>query len=171
MTAATITPNQDAVITEIQIAAPPDRVFQALIDPQQVMQWWSSEACQIESFSMEPKRGGRWIYDTKQSNLNVNGVNRFHCEGEVLEYDPPRLLAYTWIANWHDDKSRRTVVRWELVPTANGTQVKVTHSGLTHEATARKDYSGGWLGVLAQLKNFVEKSRRISSCWVPQSLP
>ena len=156
MTTAVITPDQDAVVSEIQIAAPPERVFEALIDPKQVLQWWTSDACQIDSFAMEPKRGGRWRYDSKQSTLNVSGVSKFHCEGEVLEYDPPRLLAYSWIANWHADKSRRTVVRWELAPKSGGTQVKVTHSGLAQEPTARKDYSGGWPGVVENLKKFVE---------------
>ena len=121
------------------------------------MQWWTSEQCQIESFSLEPKRGGRWRYDTRQSKLNVNGVTKFHCEGEVLEYDPPRLLAYTWIANWHEDKAQRTVVRWKLTPKGAGTQLKVTHSGLAKLPIARKDYSGGWPGVVEQLKKFVEK--------------
>jgi uncharacterized protein YndB with AHSA1/START domain len=152
-----ITQDQDAVVTEVQIAAPPDRVFQALVDPKQVMSWWTSDECQIESFAMETKRGGRWSYDTKPGKLNVNGVSKFHCDGEVLEYDPPRLLSYTWIANWHDDKTTRTVVRWELAPKAGGTHVKVTHRGLATLPMARKDYSDGWVGVAEQLKNFVEK--------------
>ncbi len=156
MATATVTPNNDAVVSEIHIAAPPDRIFQALIDPKQVMSWWTSPDCRIQSFAMEPRRGGRWTYDTEQSKLNVNGVSKFHCEGEVLEYDPPRSLAYTWIANWHDDKSRPTVVRWELTPDSNGTKVKVTHSGLAQEHTARKDYSSGWPGVLEEIKKFVE---------------
>ena len=156
MATAIITDNQDAVVSEIHIAAPPERVFQALLDPKQVMQWWTSDQCQIESFSMEPKRGGRWSYDTKNSELTVNDVSKFHCEGEVLEFDPPRLLSYTWIANWHEDRSQRTVVRWELTPAGAGTKVKVTHSGLAKLPVARKDYSGGWPGVIEQLKMFVE---------------
>lgn len=157
MATTSITPDQDAVVSEIHIAAPPERVFQALIDPKQVMSWWTSPDCPIESFAMEPRKGGRWTYDTRPGKLNVNGVTKFHCDGEVLEYDPPRCLAYTWIANWHDDKSRRTIVRWELTPKAGGTQLKVTHSGLAQETSARKDYSGGWTGVVETLKKFVEK--------------
>jgi uncharacterized protein YndB with AHSA1/START domain len=86
----------------------------------------------------------------------VNGVSTFHCDGEILEYDPPRTLALTWVANWHEDKKRRTVVRWELTATSGGTNVKVTHSGPAQESIARKDYSGGWPGVLDLLKKFVE---------------
>jgi uncharacterized protein YndB with AHSA1/START domain len=157
MANSVIAQDQDAVVTEVTIAAPPERVFQALVDPKQVLRWWTSDECQIESFAMETKPGGRWAYDTKQGKLNVNGVTKFHCDGEVLEYDPPRLLSYSWIANWHDDKTKRTVVRWELTPEAGGTHVKVTHSGLATLPIARKDYSGGWVGVVEQLKNFVER--------------
>jgi len=144
-------------VCEIHIAAPPERVFQALIDAKQVMQWWTDEKCAIEHFELETKVSGHWLYNSKQSSMNVNGVSKFHCKGEVLEYDPPRLLAYTWIANWHEDKTRRTLVRWELKPMAGGTHLKVTHSGLAQETVARRDYSGGWQGVLDQIKRFVEE--------------
>jgi len=40
MSTVCITPDQDVIVAEIQIAAPPDRVFQAITDPQQVPQWW-----------------------------------------------------------------------------------------------------------------------------------
>jgi uncharacterized protein YndB with AHSA1/START domain len=33
-----ITPDQDAIISEIEIAAPADRVFSALTDPRQLLQ-------------------------------------------------------------------------------------------------------------------------------------
>jgi uncharacterized protein YndB with AHSA1/START domain len=150
------TSDQDAIVSEIDIAAPVERVFQALIDPQQLMRWWTSDECQTEFFEMDGRPGGEWRFGTKPSSLNVNGVSQFFCQGEVLECDPPRLLAYTWIANWHDDKSRRTIVRWELTPTKDGTHVKVTHSGLAQEAVARKDYTSGWPGVVEALKKFVE---------------
>jgi len=157
MATAVTTSNQDAVISEIEVAAPPERVFQALIDPKQVLQWWTGEQCQIESFAMDARPGGRWSYNTKQSKMEVNGVSKFHCDGEVVEFDPPRVLSYTWIANWHEQRAERTVVRWELVPSAAGTRVKVTHSGLSNLPVSRKDYSGGWPGVVQQLKTFLEK--------------
>jgi len=35
-----ITPDNDVVTAEIFIAAPRERIFQALTDPRQAMQWW-----------------------------------------------------------------------------------------------------------------------------------
>jgi uncharacterized protein YndB with AHSA1/START domain len=48
-------------------------------------------------------------------------------------------------------------VRWELTAQADGTHVKVTHSGLSNLPIARKDYSGGWPGVMDMLKRFIEQ--------------
>ena len=157
MVSTVITPNQDALVSEIHIDAPPEKIFQALIDPKQVMQWWTGPDSPIESFSFDPRNGGRWTYDTKKTKLDINGIGKFRCDGEVLEFDPPRVVAYTWIANWHDRPAQRTVVRWELAASKGGTLVRVTHSGLADLPIARKDYSGGWPGVLRDLKKFVEK--------------
>ena len=45
MATSRISPDADAVVSEIEMAAPPERVYEALIDRKQVMQWWTSEQC------------------------------------------------------------------------------------------------------------------------------
>jgi uncharacterized protein YndB with AHSA1/START domain len=151
-----IIPDTDAVVAEIQIAAPPERVFKALTDAKELTRWFRSPECPVKFWTMDPRLGGRYGYAHEKDSVVVNGASEFECHGEILELDPPHLLVYSWLANWHDDKSQRTVVRWELTPDASGTRVKVTHSGLAQENAARKDYSGGWPGVLQMLKNFTE---------------
>jgi len=151
------TPDNDALITEIHIAAPPERVFQAISDEREQRIWWDKKDGGLRNWDMDARRGGKWSFSTKQASKNINGVTEFACSGEILEFDPPRVLAYTWIANWHSDKTRKTVVRWELTPKDGGTLVKVTHSGLVQEDVARKDYQGGWPGVVEKLKNYIEK--------------
>jgi len=156
MSTAIITPDQDTVVSEIQIAAPPERVFQALTDAAQLNRWFNNPSCPIHLWEMDARPGGRYCYATEKGTVVINNVSEFECHGEILEFYPPRLLIYTWTANWHEDKTRTTVVRWDLTPQAGGTHVKVTHSGLAQESVARKDYSGGWVGVLENLKKFVE---------------
>lgn len=151
-----ITPDQDSIVSEIDISAPPERVFSAISDAAQLKRWFSSPECPAKTWEMDPRVGGRYGYRTEAGSIVVNNVREFECHGEILEVDPPRLLVYTWIANWHDDAATRTIVRWELTPTSGGTHVKVTHSGLAHLPVARKDYSGGWPGVVEMLKRFVE---------------
>jgi uncharacterized protein YndB with AHSA1/START domain len=154
------TTNQDAVVTEIRVSATAARVFEALTDPRQLMRWWGAEGeCKATLWEMDGRMGGKWRFASSDPSrkIVVNGVSEFQAEGEIVEFDPPRCLAYTWIANWHDRPGQSTLVRWELTPSEGGTLVRVTHSGLADLAVARKDYSGGWPGVVNYLKNFVER--------------
>jgi uncharacterized protein YndB with AHSA1/START domain len=148
---------QDSVVVEIHIAAPPQRVFQAITKPEQLMRWFTHPSCPVKLWEIDARKGGRWRSANHPSTKSLNGVNEFRAGGEILEIDPPRLLVYTWHANWHDDPSLATVVRWELQPDDKGTKVKVMHSGLAKEKVAREDYSGGWIGAVELLKEFVEK--------------
>jgi uncharacterized protein YndB with AHSA1/START domain len=157
MSTTVITPDQDAVVSEIEIAAPPGRVFQALTNAAELKRWFTSPECPVKFWEMDPRVGGQYRYATEKGSIVVNNVSEFECHGEIVEYDPPRVLAYTWIANWHDDVAHRTLVRWELTPKSGGTHVKVTHSGLGTMPVARKDYSSGWPGVVEMLKKFVEE--------------
>jgi len=148
-----ITPDRDAVVSEIEIAAPPERVFQALVNREEALEWGNSDAFQITHWEMDVRPGGRWRFMSRERSSD----KLFDHHGEVLEADPPRLLAYTWFANWHSKPDHRTQVRWELTPTITGTHVKVTHSGLAQLPEACTGYSQGWPGLLEALKNFSEK--------------
>ena len=155
MTKAIITPDQDAVISEVEIAVPAERVFQALITREQALQWGADKSFQITRWEMDARVGGAWGFTGKET---VSGRVYDH-HGEVVEMDPPRVLAYTWLADFHSDPSHPTLVRWELTPIAGGTRVKVTHSGLAVLPISRKDYADGWPGVVQNLKQFVERAQ------------
>jgi uncharacterized protein YndB with AHSA1/START domain len=150
-----ITPDRDAVVSETEIAAPAERVFEALVTRDQALQWGSSEAFQIIQWEMDPRPGGKWRFLSRQRASN----QEFDHHGEILEVDRPRVLAYSWYANWHSEPTHRTLVRWELTPTTTGTLVKVTHSGLAALQDACTGYSQGWPGLLEQVKNFVERKK------------
>jgi uncharacterized protein YndB with AHSA1/START domain len=157
----------DAVVAEIDIAAPPPRVFQALTDQQQLGAWWAKEpSVVLSAYEMDARKGGRWRFvwapapgadhGAIAEQLKRNQATDFVAHGEILEFDPPRLLVWSWIANWHADPSQPTIVRWDLTPTRQGTHVRVTHSGLANEPQARKDYGGGWVGVLKLLGDYAQ---------------
>ena len=157
MTTTVVTPDQDSIVSEIHIGAPAERVFKALTDAGELQRWFTGPECPVKFWKMDPRVGGHYSYATEKASFAVNSVSEFECHGEILECDPPRLLVYTWIANWHDDRRSRTVVRWELTPKETGTYLRVTHSGLGHLTVARKDYVGGWPEVVEQLKKFAEQ--------------
>jgi uncharacterized protein YndB with AHSA1/START domain len=151
-----ISPDNDSVVTEIEIAAPPERVFHALIDREQALQWGKSGAFEMTLWEMDARPGGKWRFISKPGTGDATAPDLDH-HGEILEIDPPRLLAYSWYASWHQNPEVRTVVRWELTPTKLGTHLKVVHSGLLPLPGACQGYSQGWPGLLQSLKNVLEK--------------
>lgn len=153
MSKTIITPERDAVISEIEIAAPPERVFEALVNREQVSQWSNSDAFKLVHWELEARVGGKW----RSTSRETTSSKIFDHWGEVVEVDRPRILAYTWFANWHSDQTHPTMVRWELASTAVGTRLKVTHSGLAPLPGACEGYSQGWPGLLAAVKASVEK--------------
>src|ERR1035438_5907397 len=99
MVTIAITPEQDAVIEEVFIAAPPARVFEALTDPNQVPRWWGHQNMyRITEWKGDVRPGGKW----SSVGVGVDGTS-FRVDGEYLEVDPPRVLTHTWI----DRKSTR----------------------------------------------------------------
>ena len=153
MAKAIITPNKDAVMCEIEIAAPPARVFEALITRAQALQWGANQSFQITRWEMDARVGGEWGFTAKET---AKGTVYDH-HGKVVEIDPPRVLAYTWLADFHSDSTHPTLVRWELTPTSSGTHVKMTHSGLAKVPEMCDAYAQGWPGLLEGLKKFFEK--------------
>jgi uncharacterized protein YndB with AHSA1/START domain len=162
MTHAHATVDQDSVVAEIDIDAPPETVFRALTDQKQLVTWWGKEpSVELHEFTMDARAGGRWRFRCTPKpgtdhgeigeQLRRNKAKEYEAHGEIVEIDPPRLVVWSWIANWHEQPSHRTIVRWELTPTKKGTRVRMTHSGLTDEHAARKDYKDGWTGVLQLL--------------------
>jgi len=55
MATTRITPDNDSVVTEIEIAAPPARVFRALIEREQALQWGGGEAFEITEWEMDAR--------------------------------------------------------------------------------------------------------------------
>ena len=51
-----ITPDRDAVISEIEIAAPAERVFQALVNREQALQWGTTDAFKVVAWEMDARR-------------------------------------------------------------------------------------------------------------------
>jgi activator of Hsp90 ATPase-like protein len=56
-----LTANGDAIVSEIYIAAPAQRIFQALVEPQRVLQWWGQSGIyRCTEFEADLKPGGKW---------------------------------------------------------------------------------------------------------------
>jgi uncharacterized protein YndB with AHSA1/START domain len=147
-------PDTDSVVAQVRINAPQERIFKALTDQGELVRWFTDAKSPVHRWEIDARRGGSFRYFTDEETAARHHVLAFECRGQILEFDPPRLLVYSWIASWHADKTLKTVVRWDLTPVAGGTLVKVTHSGLAGEPAAFREYSGGWRDTLRMLRGF-----------------
>ncbi len=154
MATSQFTPDADAIVAEIHIAAPPERVFQALVDPQQVLKWWGQRGVyRSTEFHNDLRPGGKW----RTAGVNAEGRD-FEASGEYLEIDSPRLLVYSWVASWTGDA--KTTVCWELHPDKKGTLVRLRHYGLSAYPELAKSYSG-WPRMLGWLQAYVERGQTV----------
>lgn len=154
MAAPERTPNTDEIISGIQIAAPAERVFQALIDPGQVVRWWGQTGIyRCTEFQSDLRVGGKW----RATGVTGEG-GPFEASGEYLQIDPPRLLVQTWMASWTGDF--KTTVRWELESNKQGTFVRIRHSGLSARPELRQSYTG-WPRMLGWLQALLERGESI----------
>jgi uncharacterized protein YndB with AHSA1/START domain len=157
MATVAITPDQDVINAEIQIAAPPARVFAALTDPEQVAQWWGQRGMyRITRWHNDLRPGGKW----RSEGVGADG-KAFHVEGEYLEVDPPSLLVHSWSSSYCGGLN--TIVRWELEAHNGGTLVRLSHSGFAGNVQAAKDHSQGWSRVLVWMQAFVEDGRTVDT--------
>jgi uncharacterized protein YndB with AHSA1/START domain len=154
MATMSVTADQDAIVSEIHIAAPAEQVFQALVDPGQVLGWWGQAGVyRCTEFNRDLRAGGSW----HGAGIGPDG-RRFDVAGEYLEIDPPRALVYSWVASWTG--AARTTVRWELETTGQGTRVRIRHSGLAAHPEAANRYQG-WPRMLGWLRSFIEKGETV----------
>jgi uncharacterized protein YndB with AHSA1/START domain len=137
----------DSIQKEITIHAPAERVFAALVDPAERVQWWGApgkfQATHLES---DLRPGGAWL----MRGTGAGGLP-FTLRGEYRVVDRPRALAFTWKPDWDEPES---LVRFELEERDGTTLVRLTHSELAE--AARERYQG-WPWLLSSLRAFVAR--------------
>ena len=170
MATTTITPAQDTVLAEIFIAAPPERVFEAITDPIQLSRWWGQNCLyRITERTADVRPGGKW----SSVGVGADGTS-FRVEGEYLEVDPPRRLVHTWIASYMS--SLKTVVYWDLEPQSvhnlhpngprkagTGTLVKLRHEGFAGAPQAAVNHGEGWKRVFGWMQAYVENGETVDT--------
>jgi uncharacterized protein YndB with AHSA1/START domain len=143
------TDDGDTIRKEIVIKAAAERVFEALMDPRQRVKWWGAEGrFQATHMESDLRPGGAWL----MSGMGMGG-KPFTVRGEYRSIDRPRLIEFTWLADW-EENAQPTLVRFDLEENDGSTTVRLTHSGLTTERS-RENYRG-WPWLLALLQGYVE---------------
>ena len=124
------------ILASVEIAATPERVFQALAS-EEVTRWWIRPGVfDTREWTGEVRVGGRW----RASGIG-NG-QPYSLEGEFLEVDPPRKLVHTWRPVGAPVPA--STVSYLLEPIEGGTRVTLRHSGLVVPPQMFENTRVGW---------------------------
>jgi uncharacterized protein YndB with AHSA1/START domain len=83
-------------------------------------------------------------------------------EGKVLEFDPPRRLAYSWDSCNPERRERPSRVAFDLAPHGKVVKLTVTHDDFDEGSKTFTDISGGWPMVIASLKSLLETGHALT---------
>jgi uncharacterized protein YndB with AHSA1/START domain len=109
------------ILASVEIAAPPERVFRALVS-KEVCGWWGRpDVFDTREWTGDVRVGGRW----RASGMDTE--RPYVIEGEFLEIDPPRKLVHTWHSV--GAPSAPTTVTYALEPLDGATRITLRHSG------------------------------------------
>ncbi len=140
----------------IELDSSLNRVFGAISNPQELIQWFPDEAI------LEPRVGGffkiSFLKDSKKPKMKMD--RNFVNEGKILEIIPNSKLVHTWKWKQFSDFPD-TIVSWELAKISdNKTKLTLTHSGFSgHEKgpASIEEHNKGWLFFLNELVSYCKK--------------
>jgi glutathione S-transferase len=135
---------------ELFIEAEPERLFAAWTEARHMTAWWKNEGEFVtEHFENDLRAGGKWLVRFRSPDGSLSGA-----QGEYLRVERPRHLSFTWKADW--DAGGPTLIELEFHPSANGTLVKLRHSGFD-EAGWRDANKDVWHETLDWLRCYLTK--------------
>ena len=134
--------SEGQIFASVEIAAPLERVFQALAS-KEIVDWWVNPGVfDTREWSGDVRKGGHW---------RASGVARgqpYTLEGEFLEVDPPTRLVHTW--KRVGAPGAPTIVSYLLQRQDGGTRLTLRHSGFDPPESCATT-SDGWEASLARL--------------------
>jgi uncharacterized protein YndB with AHSA1/START domain len=138
-------------VYEIYIRTTPDRLWQAITDPQIRAKYNFGAAV-----NSDWKPGSR----LEMGAPNAPGLLG---DGEVLEVDPPRRLVHTMTALWSAEVKAEgeSRVTWEIEPIQDSCRLTVTHDRLREGANDQ--LYGGWPMILSGLKTWLETGELLTT--------
>jgi uncharacterized protein YndB with AHSA1/START domain/DNA-binding transcriptional ArsR family regulator len=138
-------------VFEIYIKATPERLWQAITDPEMRRKYQFGVAV-----SSDWAPGSPYLGSTGSSTETI-------FEGENLEVDPPRRLVQSFRALWGDEAKAEGTSRvtWEIEPIGDTCRLTVTHDQLREDAS--DEIYGGWPQILSGLKTLLETGETLTT--------
>ena len=130
---------ETAIVTmERRIAASPERVFDAWLDPEGLGQWlFRTASGTLERVEVDPRIGGGFRVDERR-----DGKLAEH-HGEYVVFDRPHRLVFDFWTSFSDARTRVTIT---IAADGDGSLVTLTHEGVWADYEDRTRQ--GWTMIL-----------------------
>lgn len=136
---------QSSFVYVTYVKTTPDRLWEALTDPDFVAQYWLGNRPEADW-----RLGGSWKL------LFPDG--RVADQGEIIAFEPAKRLGIRWRNEWKPEFNAEgySVCMMELEPVGEGVKLSVTHSIERADSPFIAAVSGGWPKILSNLKSLIE---------------
>jgi uncharacterized protein YndB with AHSA1/START domain len=135
------------VVYVIFIASTPEAIWRALTSPEFTSKYWAGR--RIES---------DWVPGSPVRHVRPDGGADW--QGEVLEADPPRRLAYTFHMSLPEVAAEPpTVVRFEIDQIGEMVRLRLTHEHVDAGTITRQKTMHGWPAIMSSLKSLLETGK------------
>jgi len=126
------------------IETTPDKLWAALTSSEFSRQYWFGTELRTD-----------WAIGSPLA-LGMNGTPTD--VGEILEFDPPRRLSYTFRHVLQDElrNEKPTKVVFKLEPHGKLVKLTLTHEGFAETSKLLDGISKGWPAILSSLKSLLE---------------
>jgi uncharacterized protein YndB with AHSA1/START domain len=143
--------SKGAMVHVTYIETTPEKLWSALTSGEFTMLYWFGRRLESEWTVGSPVR----FYDSADDSLTDSG--------EVLVYDEPKVLAYTFknefLESRQDEEPGR--VTFTISPAGSSVvKLQVVHDQI--DASTVEDWRNGWGPILANLKTYLETGRTLS---------
>jgi uncharacterized protein YndB with AHSA1/START domain len=156
----------NAFVYTTYIRTTPEQLWRALTEPAFTRRYWGGTALESD-----------WQVGSPIKLQNGPDQEFKDVDQQVLAYDPYTLLSYSWhtyqpehapLFGWDDaelaehTREQRSKVTFELEPAGETVKLTVTHDGfepgspMLEAVSGKRDFSGGWPQLLADLKTLLE---------------
>jgi uncharacterized protein YndB with AHSA1/START domain len=144
------TPTGEQFVYTIYIRTTPEKLFEALTQPEFTRAYWGGV-----THDTTWKPGSPWALKLPDGTIADSG--------EIVEIDPPRRLVVSWRHQLSPELNAEGVSRCtiELEPAGDSVRLTVVHSIAKRDSKLLQAVSTGWPAILSGLKSLLETGQPI----------
>ncbi|MFE3824696.1 SRPBCC family protein [Streptomyces sp. NPDC059092] len=147
--------SDDRIEREVSIAAPPQRVWAVLTEPEHVGSWFG----QGEPTPVDLRPGGIMLLDHGR-------FGQFRTT--IVKVDPPHHFSYRWASAYPGelpDAGNSTLVEFTLTPEGEGTRLRVVETGFAdivipeerRDTASKESHTAGWTDMVGVIRDYAER--------------